>query len=60
MAESLRTVKGAADFLQLHVKSVYALVESKQIPHVRIGERGIRFRQEDLEAFLNERAVAAR
>ena len=43
------TVKEAAKFLGVSPQSVYLWVERKQIPHLRVMGRNIRFLKSDLE-----------
>jgi excisionase family DNA binding protein len=45
------TVKEAARFLGVSRQTVYLWVERKQIPHLRVMGRNIRFLKSDLEAF---------
>jgi excisionase family DNA binding protein len=45
------TVKEAADFLGVSPQTVYLWVERKQIPHLRVMGRNIRFLKPDLETF---------
>jgi excisionase family DNA binding protein len=45
------TVKDAADFLGVSPQTVYLWVERKQIPHLRVMGRNIRFLKSDLETF---------
>jgi excisionase family DNA binding protein len=45
------TVKDAADFLGVSIQTVYLWVERKQIPHLRVMGRNIRFLKSDLETF---------
>lgn len=45
------TVREAARFLGVSAQTVYAWVERKQIPHLRVMGRNIRFLRPDLEAF---------
>ena len=44
-------VKEAAKFLGVSRQTVYLWVERKQIPHLRVMGRNIRFLQSDLEPF---------
>ena len=44
-------VKDAAIFLGVSPQTVYLWVERKQIPHLRVMGRNIRFLQSDLELF---------
>ena len=45
------TVKEAAHFLGVSAQTVYLWVERKQIPHLRVMGRNIRFLRSDLEPF---------
>jgi excisionase family DNA binding protein len=45
------TVREAARFLGVSVQTVYLWVERKQIPHLRVMGRNIRFLKSDLEPF---------
>jgi len=45
------TVRQAAKFLGVSPKTVYLWVERKQIPHLRVMGRNIRFLKSDLETF---------
>ena len=45
------TVRQAAAYLGVSVQTVYLWVERKQIPHLRVMGRNIRFLQSDLEPF---------
>jgi excisionase family DNA binding protein len=44
-------VKEAAKFLGVSQQTVYLWVERKQIPHLRVMGRNIRFLKSDLESF---------
>ena len=50
-AECPMTVKEAAKFLGVSPQTVYLWVERKQIPHLRVMGRNIRFLRSDLEPF---------
>ena len=50
-AELPLTVKDAARFLGVSSQTVYLWVERKQIPHLRVMGRNIRFLKSDLEPF---------
>ena len=54
----LLTVADVAAWLRLTAKGIYGLVETRRIPFVRVGNR-LRFRREDVLAFLRENRVAA-
>ena len=45
------TVREAAKFLGVSSQTVYLWVERKQIPHLRVMGRNIRFLKSDLETF---------
>ena len=45
------TVREAAKYLGVSPQNVYLWVERKQIPHLRVMGRNIRFLKPDLEAF---------
>jgi excisionase family DNA binding protein len=45
------TVRDAAVYLGVSVQTVYLWVERKQIPHLRVMGRNIRFLKSDLESF---------
>lgn len=47
------TVREAARFLGVSPQTVYLWVERKQIPHLRVMGRNIRFLKSDLEPFRN-------
>jgi excisionase family DNA binding protein len=50
-AEYPMTVRQAARFLGVSSQTVYLWVERKQIPHLRVMGRNIRFLKSDLEPF---------
>lgn len=52
------TYPQAAEFLGIPVGSLYALVNRKEISHLRLGKRWVRFRQDDLIKWLNEKSVS--
>ena len=45
------TVKQAAKYLGVSPQTVYLWVERKQVPHLRVMGRNIRFLKSDLEPF---------
>ena len=45
------TVRQAASFLGVSPQTVYLWVERKQIPHLRVMGRNVRFLKSDLEPF---------
>ena len=52
-AEYPLTVREAARFLGVSPQTVYLWVERRQIPHLRVMDRNIRFLKSDLEPFRN-------
>jgi excisionase family DNA binding protein len=50
-AELPMTVREAARFLGVSPQTVYLWVERRQIPHLRVMGRNIRFLKSDLEPF---------
>jgi len=50
-AELPLTVRDAALYLGVSTQTVYLWVERKQIPHLRVMGRNIRFLKSDLETF---------
>ena len=45
------TVREAATYLGVSIRTMYLWVERKQIPHLRVMGRNIRFLRSDLEPF---------
>jgi len=45
------TVRAAAEYLGVSAQTVYLWVERRQIPHLRVMGRNIRFLKSDLEPF---------
>jgi excisionase family DNA binding protein len=50
----------AAHLLGLPVGTIYSMVSKRQIPHVRLGPRLVRFERSALEAWRNARRVMPR
>lgn len=46
------TYAEASEYLNLKVGTLYCLVSRKQIPHLRLGGRLVRFKRADLDAWL--------
>ena len=57
--EKLLTAKQAAEVLNIHRYRLYRLVRERVIPVVRIG-RALRFRPEELDAWLERQSVGAK
>jgi excisionase family DNA binding protein len=58
--ESLLTADEAAQLLHVPRSTVYELVRSRGLPHVRIGERGLRFTRSDLGSWIAENTYGTR
>ncbi|MBV8709576.1 MAG: helix-turn-helix domain-containing protein [Acidobacteriaceae bacterium] len=54
LSDVLFTVQQAARFLGVSPQTVYLWVERKQIPHLRVMGRNIRFLRSDLEPFRTQ------
>lgn len=52
----LLTVPQLAELLRVSKTSVYRLVERRQVTFIRL-PRGLRFRREDIEAFMRSRST---
>jgi len=50
------TYKQAAEYLGLKKGTLYSMVHRGRIPHLRLGRRLVRFRKEELDAWLDEHA----
>jgi len=52
LAEPLLDAYEAAELLHVPRSTLYELVRSRGLPHVRIGERGLRFTRAGLEEWI--------
>jgi excisionase family DNA binding protein len=60
MAEDeMLTYHAVSELLGIKLGTLYSMVARKEIPHVRLGPRLIRFRRSELDAWIRERSVAA-
>jgi len=57
--EKLLTVKEVAERLGIAPASVYHWLSQKRLPCVRLCARCVRFRQEDLEALIEQLSASA-
>lgn len=57
MEEELFGYRKAAAVLDVRIGTLYAMVSRRQIPHVRLGPRLVRFRASDLATWVRERSV---
>jgi len=58
--EPLLTTDEAARLLRVPRSTLYELVRSRGLPHVRIGERGLRFTRSDLDEWIAENTYGTR
>lgn len=56
----LLTVEELARWLKLSVKGVYNLVESRRIPHLKVGSSRLRFLPSEIRSWLEESRVPLR
>ena len=54
LAEPLLDARQAARLLGIPRSTVYELVRSRGLPHVRVGDRALRFTRADLAAWVAE------
>jgi excisionase family DNA binding protein len=54
LAEPLLDANEAARLLRVPRSTLYELVRSRGLPHVRIGDRGLRFTRAGLESWVAE------
>jgi len=59
-AEPLLTAEEAARLLRVPRSTLYELVRSRGLPHIRIGERGLRFTRSDLNEWIAENTYGTR
>lgn len=57
--EPLLDAQEAAELLHVPRSTLYELVRSRGLPHVRIGERGLRFTRTGLEGWVAGRTYGA-
>jgi excisionase family DNA binding protein len=50
---------GAAALLGLKTVTLYSMVSRREVPHIRLGRRLVRFDPVELRTWLRERAVPA-
>jgi excisionase family DNA binding protein len=55
--EDLFTYAQAAKFLNVRLGTLYALVSRKEIPHVRLGKRLVRFTRSSLTSLVAARSI---
>mgnify|MGYP001615317030 CR=1 FL=1 len=57
MENSLLSYQQAAQMIGVPIGTVYAWVSQKQIPHVRLGGRLVRFYPDEIRKWLSERRI---
>ncbi len=57
---SILTYKEASEYLNIKLATLYGLVHEKRIPHFRLGARMVRFRQSELDRWMEEKYVEAK
>lgn len=60
LTEPLLDANEAARLLRVPRSTLYELVRSRELPHVRIGDRGLRFTRSDLESWVSEHTYGTR
>lgn len=60
LTEPLLTADDAARLLSVPRSTLYELVRSRGLPHVRIGDRGLRFTRSDLESWIAQNTYGTR
>lgn len=60
LSEPLLDAGGAARLLRVPRSTLYELVRSRGLPHVRIGRRGLRFTRVELARWVGENSSARR
>lgn len=57
LTEPLLDAREVATLLHVPRSTLYELVRSRGLPHVRIGRRGLRFTRTDLERWVDENSA---
>jgi excisionase family DNA binding protein len=60
LAEPLLDANEAAELLRVPRSTLYELVRSRGLPHVRVGRRGLRFTRADLARWVAENTYGVR
>jgi len=60
LAQPLLTADEAARLLHVPRSTLYELVRSRGLPHVRIGDRGLRFTRAGLEEWIADNSYGTR
>ena len=57
LPEPLLDAREAAKLLHVPLSTLYELVRSRGLPHVRIGRRGLRFTRADLARWIGQNSI---
>lgn len=57
LSEPLLDAREAAKLLHIPRSTLYELVRSRGLPHVKLGRRGLRFTRADLARWVSEHSV---
>jgi excisionase family DNA binding protein len=57
LAEPLLDAREAAKLLHVPRSTLYELVRSRGLPHVKIGQRGLRFTRADLARWVGQHSI---
>jgi excisionase family DNA binding protein len=60
LTQPLLTADEAASLLRVPRSTLYELVRSRGLPHVRIGDRALRFTRADLEGWIAQNTYGTR
>ena len=60
LAEPLLDASEAADCFHVPRSTLYELVRSRGLPHVRVGDRGLRFTRHGLEEWIAKHTYGTR
>lgn len=58
MPDNILTPDEASEYLKISKHTLYVWVSRRQIRHIKVGNKYLRFRIEDLEDFLKEHEVS--
>lgn len=55
--EQIYTVPEVAKYLKISKSKLYLMIQKREIPFIRIGEKSVRIREADLLSWLDEQEV---
>ena len=53
------TYQELSDLIQVPIGTLYCMVHKKEIPHLRLGERTVRFLRKDIDKWIKDSYVMA-